>query len=381
MDKSKPVNTFKIMRVLLIIVVIYLLLTNYDMDHSSIPQSFDAPTIDEIGTDQDKGNFIGIQPFMEPIDYASDSNFFRKLNHYFSAAQSKDLLNEKSIVVLPEHIGTWLVAQNERKLVYTSNKIEEAMRAVVVRNLLSFLPEYFSADEEDQSKAAVFRVKSTQMAISYAHVMRSLASRYRVTVVGGSIILPSPKVEIDSLLVESGPLYNASFVFYPNGSLDPQITKKAFPVMDEQTIIASAKPEELPVYNTQAGDLAVMICADSWYLASYETAQKKGATLLAIPSYSTGDKLWATKWKGYNGAPSPPNVDASDIGNITEEMAWLKYSMGGRAQQAGIVQGINVFLRGNLWDMGSDGKTISMKEGGLKMNDADQKSTITCLWF
>lgn len=369
------------MRVLLIIVVIYLLLTNYDMDHSSISQSFDAPSIDEIGSNEDKGNFIGIQPFMAPIDYASDSNLFRKLDHYFSAAQANDLLNEMSIVVLPEHIGTWLVAQNERKLVYTSDKLEEAMRAVVVRNLLSFLPEYFSAEEEDQAEAAVFRVKSGQMAASYVHVMRSLATKYHVTIVGGSLILPSPKVEKDSLIIEGGPLYNASFVFYSDGSIDPKITKKAFPVMDEQTMLAAAKPDELPVYVTQAGHLAVMICADSWYPAAYEAVQKKGATLLAIPSYSAGDNLWDTKWKGYNGAPNPPNVDVSDIGNITEEMAWLKYSMGGRAQKAGIDQGINVFLRGNLWDMGSDGKTISMKEGGLKVNDPDQLATITCLWF
>lgn len=369
------------MRVFLIIVVIYLLLTNYDMDHSGLPQSLDPPAVDVLGEDQGEGNFIGIQPFMEPIDYASDSNFFRKLDHYFSVAQSNDLLTAKSIVVLPEHIGTWLVAQNERNLVYTSDNIEEAMRAVVIRNFLSFLPEYFSADEEDQARAALFRVKSGQMGISYSRVMSSVASKYNVTVVGGSIILPNPRVEEDSLILEEGSLYNSSLVFYPDGSIDSKITKKAFPVVDEQTMLAAAKAEELAVYKTLAGKLAVMICADSWYPSAYEAARKQGTTLLAIPSYSAGDNLWSIKWQGYNGAPNPIDVDTSDIGDITEEMAWLKYSMSGRAQKAGIKNGINVFLRGNLWDMGSDGKTISLQNGGLKVNDAIQKASITCLWF
>ena len=369
------------MRFFLIIVVVYLLFTNYDMDHSDIPQSFDSPAVDVIGQDHGKGNFVGIQPFMEPIDYASDSNFFRKMDHYFSVAQSDNLFAEKTIVVLPEHLGTWLVAQNERKIVYTTKKMEEAMRAAVVRNFISFLPEYFSADEEDQAKAALFRLKAGKMGSSYVQVMKSLALKYSIAIVGGSLILPDPKVENDSLILDQGPLFNTSLVFHPDGHIDPQITKKVFTVFDEQNFLESAKIDELPIYNTLAGKLAILICADSWYPEIYKAAQKKGANIVAIPSYSAGNNLWSAKWKGYNGAPNPSDVGSSDIGSITEEMAWLKYSMGGRAQKAGINNGINVFLRGNLWDMGSDGKTISLQNGGLKVNDSNQKSTITCLWF
>ncbi len=48
---------------------------------------------------------------------------------------------------------------------------------------------------------------------------------------------------------------------------------------------------------------------------------------------------------------------------ITLGDAWLKYSMGGRAGAAGIQAGINVFLRGTLWDLGTDGDTISYRDG------------------
>ena len=145
--------------------------------------------------------------------------------------------------------------------------------------------------------------------------------------------------------------------------------------------MASAKVGEFKVYDTAAGKLAVTICADSWYPEVYDQIKSQGATLLAIPSYSTPSGIWSSKWQGYNGAPNPSDVDQSDINSITEEMAWLKYSMAGRAQQAGIQHGMNIFLRGDLWDLGDDGKTISWQKGGLKVNNTGKEATITCMWF
>ncbi len=381
MEKSRPVNTFKIMRVFLIVVLAYLVFTNYDMDHSDLQQSFEYPAMDVIGQNEGLGNFIGIQPAMNPIDYASDSNFYNKLDFYLNITKTKGLLTEKTIVVLPEHLGTWLVAAMERKTVYTTDNVEAAMRAVIVRNILGFLPEYLSASKEDKSKEALFRLKSTSMGQSYSTVLKALAKKYSVTIVGGSIILPNPIIDGDSIIVQDGPLYNTSFVFYSDGTLDSNITKKSFLVTDEQCFLASAKVGDFKVYDTEAGKLAVTICADSWYPEVYDQIKSQGATLLAIPSYSTPSGIWTTKWQGYNGAPNPSDVDKSDINSITEEMAWLKYGMGGRAQQAGIQHGMNVFLRGDLWDLGDDGKTISWQKGGLKVNNTGKKATITCMWF
>ncbi|MEM8896245.1 MAG: nitrilase-related carbon-nitrogen hydrolase, partial [Bacteroidota bacterium] len=299
----------------------------------------------------------------------------------FNKANHEGLLSEKSILVLPEHLGSWLVAANERKTVYTSDNIDAATRAVAVRNILGFLPEYLSASEANKARAALFRLKSVLMAQIYSNVLKTLAKKYSVTILGGSIILPNPMIEDDSLILQDGPLYNSSIIFYNDGSMDSNISKKAFPVMDEQGFLEPAKSDELRVYETPAGKLAVVICADSWYPATYDQIKSQGASLLAIPSYATPSGIWSSKWQGYNGASNPLDVDQSDIDNITEEMAWLKYSMGGRAQQAGVQHGINVFLRGDLWDLGDDGSTISWQKGGLKVSDSDTEGAITCLWF
>jgi predicted amidohydrolase len=43
--------------------------------------------------------------------------------------------------------------------------------------------------------------------------------------------------------------------------------------------------EQLPVYETRAGRLGVLVCADSWYPAPYQYLKEQGVELLAVPSF------------------------------------------------------------------------------------------------
>lgn len=381
MQEKKTFNAFKIVRIFLFFVLMYMVITNTGLDVSDIPQDYHIGNYTEIGTDAGNGNFVGIQPYMLPIDYASKDHFYRKMEAYFEAAALKGWLGEKTIVVLPEYLGTWLVAQGERKSVYTASTTEQAMRSIVIRNLADFAGQYFKAKADDKAKAALFTIKSPVMAITYQEVFASLAAKYGVSIVAGSIILSNPKVERDSLITRPGELYNISALFRPDGSIDPKLVYKAYPIDDEKPFCGKMPASSIPVFDTNAGKLGVLICADSWYPDAYQQLQTEGATLLAIPSYSAPDSLWQTPWLGYNGAPAPADVDQTDIGQITEQMAWLKYSMGGRAGSAGINTAINVFLRGKIWDLGSDGSTIHYHNGGIKVDAPEEKSAISCLWF
>lgn len=62
-----------------------------------------------------RGNLLGIQPELFPSDYSSLIRLHRKLAAYLEQARERGLLNDKTIVVLPEHIGTWLFAVNEKR--------------------------------------------------------------------------------------------------------------------------------------------------------------------------------------------------------------------------------------------------------------------------
>ncbi len=317
--------------------------------------------ITEYGTDTHRGNLLGIQPCMVPVDYASEETFYAKIDDTLNVALRRDWFNEKTVVVFPEYIGTWLVAAGEKQRVYQAENIESAMQTLVLSNLIPFVKVLLFAKAKDVVKYSLFRMKATRMAEIYHNVFSGLAKKHAVTIVAGSIVLPSPEVSNGKLAIGDGELYNVSVVYKPGGSAYEDVVRKVFPTEAELPFTTPASATELPVFDTPAGRLGVLICADSWYPSTYEVMQAKKAGLVAVPSYLAPDSIWQKPWRGYDGAPAPDDVDTHDVNQIAEGEAWLKYALAGRMARAGIGQGINVFLRGNLWDLGSDGHTIVVR--------------------
>ncbi len=239
-----------------------------------------------------------------------------------------------------------------------------ALTTMVLNSPLQFWKAYRSAPDEvtDKTRYAVFAMKVPQMDGDYQLTFDMLAAEFNVTIVTGSILLQNPSVQNGKLTVSDGPLYNVSAVFRPDGQLMAPLIKKVYPIIDEQPFVCPASPANVPVFNTPVGTLGVLVWADSWNSSMYQTLKQKGATLLAVPSYSAGNGIWNTRWGGYSGTTTP-DYARKDMGKLTEGQAWLRYAMAGRARsEAGVNKVINVFLRGNLWDLGSDGGTIVLNK-------------------
>lgn len=346
--------------------------------------------IDRIGINTGRGNLLGVQPWMTPDDYRSEETFRQKVNAYLQTAKDSGLISpQKTIVILPEYLGTWLVATGESQKVYTAKTVQNALTIMVLSNPIAFAKAYWNAPESvvDKTKYAVFAMKGQEMASAYAKTFDHLAAEYEVTIVAGSLLLPAPHVENHHIVIGSGPLYNISAVFHPDGRIDPQLIKKVFPTADELPFVCPTNVADVPVFDTPIGRLGVLVCADSWNSAVYKTLKQKGTTLLAVPSFSAGDGIWKTTWKGYSGTTTPTDARA-DVGRITEGQAWLAHAMAGRAApEAGITKGLNVFLRGKLWDLGSDGTTIILNnvpaKGSPNATSARpvNGALLTCLWL
>jgi hypothetical protein len=320
----------------------------------------------ESGRDEGHGNLLGIQPFMLPVDYTSAQTLLDKLDGYFAAAQEKSWLTEKTIVVLPEYLGSWLVAAGEPSRVYAATTLQAAMRALALNHPLHFGRTLRVTKAADRTAAALFRMKALEMAQGYQFVFMELAKRYGVTVVAGSILLPEPAVAAGILAPGSGALQNVSAVFAPDGSIFPELSRKVYPTSAELNFVDPAPLEQLPVYETRAGRLGVLVCADSWYPAPYQHLKEQGVELLAVPSFVFGSGVWEQPWGGYDGSKAPADVELSDKGQLTEGQAWRKYALHGRIGQSGARAGINVFLRGILWDAGSDsGASLAVSSAGI----------------
>lgn len=328
-------------------------------------------------------NVVGIQPFMITEDYLSEQQFQAKMSGYFEEAGKAGFLRDKTIVLLPEYLGTWLVINGEKESVASYADIQSAMGVMILSNPINFIRSYLDHGEEsDKVAASLFRMKSADMAAVYSRVFRNLASTFNVTIVAGSIVLPGPAVQQNEIVVSSKqPLYNASFVFYPDGSIDPHIVRKSYPIASELPFLKSAPIDSLPLFHLHGTSAAVLVCADSWYPDSYKMVDSLDAALILVPSYCTGEGTMAKKWKGYDGGAMPEDVDKEDVGRISEGEAWARYALPGRMARSKAKAGVNVFLRGKLWDLGSDGQPFFVREGQLLNVPASEKAGIWNLCF
>jgi predicted amidohydrolase len=342
-----------------------------------------VPNTHQLGADRGHGNLLGIEPYMVPQDYASKESFYNKLKSYLLAAQRENWLNEKTIVVFPEYVGTWLVLAREHEKIFQAATLDAAERTMVLNHPLRFVANWLSSREKGRAEAAFFRMKSPQMTEIYQDVFSRLAQEYAVTIVAGSIVLPALQISGGRLILTEGPLYNTSVVFQPDGRPFSHPISKVFPTAEELPFIASAPIDDIPSFDTPAGRLGVLVCADSWYPQAYVPLKEQGINLLAIPSFGAfAEHTWNQPWLGYNGWPAPSDVDLKDIQKFTEGQAWGKYALAGRIRSSGAAYGINVFLRGRLWDRDAGGWPATLvREGEVFVEEQTRKAAILSLWL
>lgn len=309
-------------------------------------------------------NIVGIQPYMEASDYLDQETFYRKLELYLHESRKSGLIRPNTIVLLPEYLGTWLVLSGEKHNLAEKETVEEAMTTLILSNIVDFSINLIRSNEEDKVTAAIFRMKSLEMAEDYFDTFSKLSQDFNCYIAAGSIVLPKPQVVDGELIIDSSePLYNSSFIFGPDGKIIGKPILKAFPIDAELPFVQSQTVEELPVFELPMGKAALLICADSWYPEPYAKAEKEKAEIILVPSYLTGENTMKNPWQGYNGSEAPASTDLSDIQKITEWEAWYKYALPGKITKTSAEVGMNVFLRGKLWEMGADGQPLAILNG------------------
>lgn len=314
------------------------------------------------GTPADHGNLLGIQPELFPTDYQSSERLHRKLAAYLQKAQEQGLLNEKTIVVLPEHIGTWLMVSGEKDELYQANTLKDAMNWLAVSNPLKFARALIAAKGENRLDDAHLRMKAKGMAKDYQALFGGLAKEFRVTLVAGSIVLPEPSVIDGTLKIGRGALFNSSIVFDRDGLPIGQPQRQMHPVFDQSDVIAANGEHDLNVVDTPAGRLGVLIGSDSWYPDNYRKLDSQGAQLIAVPAYVAGRGAWDKPWRGYKGLTTPSSISLK-AGELSEGQAWQRLTLTAQPPSSQAIAGMSVFLRGQFWDKGSAGQSFLSSNG------------------
>lgn len=327
-------------------------------DYKGIEPKGFVEIIEDINpSDSLKKNVVGIQPYMLSSDYLSEEIFYKKIRIYFEKSRLSGFLKEKTVILLPEHLGTWLAIANEKASLAKPGTLNSGMTKLVLSNPVNFIKHLMSGKgEKDWLAAALFRMKSSESARIYENTFKRLAEEYNVHIIAGSILLPKTKIVKNHIEVEkSKKLFNQTFVFSPKGKIFSKTVKKVYPISSEKDFTEQATINTLPSFELPIGKTSIAICADSWYPDIYDEFNKQKTEVILVPSFCTGTDAMSTPWGGYDGWSLPSDVEKSDIGKITEAEAWDKYALNGRIHFTGANVGINVFLKGKLWDLGADG--------------------------
>ncbi|EMJ49001.1 hydrolase, carbon-nitrogen family [Leptospira interrogans str. UT126] len=352
-------------------------------DRSSWEQTPDSrlKRIESFGKNLKKGNLLGIQPWMYPIDYSNEINFSKKIQSYLEEASKKGYINPKTIVVFPEYLGTWFVVAGEKTSVVKSNKLEDSMRTLILSNPVSFIFNFFKAQGKDKIRDALFRMKAEKMLSIYSNTFSGMAKKWGVTIVAGSILLPEPYILEGKIQIRNGALKNVSYVFLPDGRVAENSPEKIYPIEDEKPFVAASTLKNLKIIQSPMGKIGVLVCADSWYPEVYEIFKKQNVNFVVVPSYVAPDGAMSEVWKGYNGSKNPTDIRLEDVHRISEGEAWLKYALAGRILKSGATHGMNVFLRGSLWDLGSDGEIILVHRSMVRTFPKIYGASIVNLWL
>ena len=120
--------------------------------------------------------------------------------------------------------------------------------------------------------ALAFRLSAVAAQRVYHTTFSTLAARFRVTILGGSIIEPG----------SDGRLRNAAYLYGPDGGLLARQVKTH--LMPSEVAMGYARGEEIVVAETPVGRLAFPVCMDHTYFETARIAALLGADLLVDPA-------------------------------------------------------------------------------------------------
>jgi hypothetical protein len=196
-----------------------------------VKTSVSKENIISIGSNTGNGNILGIQPQLTAANYANIPTFKESIRAYLMEAKKQQLINDKTVVLLPEQIGSLLIAYEEKENVYSAATMEEGMQSIVKTNLFKYLVEFFSTDTPNKSMKAAIAMKSKQAGKIYWEVFGELAKEFDVRIAAGSILLPNTTRTPDGILkINKGDLMNTAAIFNKDGKVDTLLEKTVFPI-------------------------------------------------------------------------------------------------------------------------------------------------------
>ncbi|TGL51671.1 hydrolase, carbon-nitrogen family protein [Leptospira kemamanensis] len=291
-------------------------------------KTWNEVTIQTNGADRKYGNLVGIQLVLKPEDYVKEEWWKERIEETLIKGKSSGIFDRKTIVIFPEHIGSGLIFLNEKSRFLNSDSLAEALKT----------------KGENFKLTDLILAKSELMAEVYVRTFSSLAKDFNVPILGGTIVLPNPKIVKGNLVLDSkGPLYNVAIPFSADGKLMEPLVKKTILSEEEQKVYSPGETNQDRIWIVPGWKVAILIGQDVFESYLYSRLTGKPIDGIISPASVYPDM----KWSG---------LDLTDV-NVWKREGMAKYIKSTRAQDL-----VQVFLSGHLFENHWNGKTFNLRD-------------------
>ncbi|MDX1958404.1 MAG: hypothetical protein SFU98_07510 [Leptospiraceae bacterium] len=300
--------------------------------------------------DKKSGNILAIETKLTQADYSRVDRFYKKLEAYLLDAQKNGLLNEKTLVVFPEHIGSPFVLLGEKREVFHSKELSSAVRYMIYSNFVSYVISSFSRFSLETSYEKFFHLKKELIAKAYISSFTKLSVVFGVTIVAGSVVLPELEIKENQFEFKSNTLMNQSFVFLPDGKIFPQIffekNNSSFEKFFKNNEVIETK---LKLPNI-SDSINLLSSSDSHYSSSYSKILSSNDIIV---SYGFLPKDEKTDWSQDKISSEPiggKSIFQDSDKSLSEEALMQKFSFVGKFSYLQSKAGIQVFMKGQFFE-------------------------------
>lgn len=332
------------------------------------------------GQPGERGNLLAVQPELFTPDYQSAERLQLKFHAYLENARRQGLLNERTVVVFPEHVGTWLVASGEKPEVYAAADWPTAMDWMAASNPLKVARGWITARGDQRLTDTLFRMKAVDMAHDYQTLFGGLAHDFKVTVVAGSIVLPDPEVE------------------------DGEPASRHRPAVQRQPDLRSRRPAARPAATQGVPDpprteLPQQRSRRAPAGAGYagRTPGRADRHRQLVPGHLRHPGRTARRTAGDPRRPEPERSLAAALArlrcrlvpgdvrlapnSLSNAEAWQRLAVGERLLASGARGAAVAFAHSRLWNVTEDGQSLLGSSQGMRQANPGGGAQLVNLWL
>ncbi len=326
------------------------------------------------GSDRKYGNIVSMQVYLRSQDFAKAEWWSERIEELLKAGKAANIYDRKTIIIFPEHVGTGLVLLDEKESVFDNDSWKSAMDVMITKHSEELTSHLEYSKKPAAKWEAAIRFKSQKMADVYTSTFSKLAKEYNVPILGGSIILPSPRVVRGTLVVDpQGPLYNVAVPFSAEGKVMDPLIRKTLITDDEALLVDAGELNQDRTWIVPGWKVGVFIGQEVFNTQLYEKLKGKPLDGLVSPSVSF-PALSKEYLKNY--------IQDESFLSMSENEIWEKFGLTKHIKETRAVESVQVFLHGSFFNEKTSGRTFNVRDFvNFDSVDSDSEPRILNLYF